>query len=77
MTMQEQLDKFADDTRFSVSILCSIAKRQGKEEMQNLVSVAISEIEAEKQGADGIVKFGMNKALEIIRKHTGIGGDTE
>lgn len=38
---------------------------------------AIAEIETEKQGADGIVKFGMNKALEIIRKHTGIGGDAE
>lgn len=71
MTLDEQIDKLADSTRFSVEILCSIAKRQGKEEMQDLVSDAITDIKKYLTG-EGFGSEYINDVVNIIHKHTGV-----
>ena len=83
MTMQEQLDKFADSTKFSVEILCSIAKRQGKEEMQSRVKDALDEMQTliwveydDEMNIDEIIKTTVKQTrkacIDIVKKHTGV-----
>lgn len=45
MTFSEQIDKFAKETKDTVDILCRIAKRQGKDEMLDIIDDIKAEIE--------------------------------
>lgn len=64
MTLSEQIDKFANETRDTVDIICRIAKRQGKEEALEV----IEDIKAEIEHMETLVtKF---EVLRIIEKHT-------
>lgn len=72
MTLSEQIDKFANETRDTVDIICRIAKRQGKEEALEVIEDIKAEIEEERDcyppSADEYKTI--NKVLQIIDKHT-------
>ena len=71
MTLSEQLDKFANETRDTVDIICRIAKRQGREEVLNLVDDIKAEIVKwiEMDGGSEDYDKGLKRALCIIDKH--------
>ena len=66
MTLSEQIDKFANETRDTVDIICRIAKRQGKEEALEIIEDIKQEIEESRYG---LVNDGLDLALKIIDKH--------
>ena len=70
MTLSEQIDKFANETRDTVDIICRIAKRQGKEEALDVIEDIREEIEHE--GAmfpDGEFFVSIDRINEIIDKY--------
>ena len=76
MTLSEQIDKFANETRDTVDIICRIAKRQGKEEALDIIEDIKAEIEHLdylniEDGSDGHDKYvDQYDVLQIIDKYT-------
>ena len=72
MTFSEQIDKFAKETKDTVDILCRIAKRQGKDEMLDIIDDIKAEIQqvVEEEADDERWSRGLKYALKIIDKHT-------
>lgn len=72
MTLSEQIDKFANETRDTVDIICRIAKRQGKEEALDVIEDIKAEIEQiadEEQKHDEKWAIGLRYAVKIINKY--------
>ena len=90
MILQEQLDKFAKETRNTVDILCWEAQKQVKDDYKEAIRDAINEIQHMSKNFDinqvdewnskslaCVIGRCSNWAVNIIRKHTGIGDNVE
>ena len=64
MTLSEQIDKFANETRDTVDIICRIAKRQGKEEVLDIIEDIKAEIAEYKD--DKVIHAERNEMIDIV-----------